>query len=169
MSQHILLMAVAPPLILLGAPALPLLFGLPKRFVRRILGPVLRWRPVRRLGSTFTHPAFCWLSATITVIVWHLPSVFEFALHSESWHEVEHACFFTTLILSGGQSCSHGQVSLDGLDGLYPCTFFSASWRMMQFRQFSLFGTVFSTRRMPLQISVSSIFHRSTIRPSREH
>jgi cytochrome c oxidase assembly factor CtaG len=99
MSQHILLMAVAPPLILLGAPALPLLFGLPKRFVRRILGPVLRWTLVRRLGSTFTHPALCWLSATITVIVWHLPSVFEVALRSESWHEVEHACFFTTSIL----------------------------------------------------------------------
>jgi cytochrome c oxidase assembly factor CtaG len=93
------LMAVAPPLILLGAPALPLLFGLPKLFVRRILGPVLRWRPVRRLGNTITHPAFCWLSATVTVIVWHLPSVFEFALGSESWHEMEHACFFTTSIL----------------------------------------------------------------------
>ena len=99
MVQHILLMAVAPPLILLGAPALPLLDGLPKSFVRRILGPVLRWRPVQHLGSIFTHPAFCWLSATITVIVWHLPRVFEFALRSESWHEVEHACFFTTSIL----------------------------------------------------------------------
>jgi cytochrome c oxidase assembly factor CtaG len=99
MSQHILLMAVAPPLILLGAPALPLLFGFPKRFVRRILGPALRWRLVQRLGSTFTHPAFCWFSATIAVIVWHLPGVFEFALRSESWHEVEHATFFTTSIL----------------------------------------------------------------------
>ena len=99
MVQHILLMAVAPPLILLGAPALPLLDGLSKRFVRRFLGPVLRWRPVQHLGGIFTHPAFCWLAATITVIVWHLPSVFEFALRSESWHEVEHACFFTTSIL----------------------------------------------------------------------
>ena len=33
------------------------------------------------------------------VIVWHLLRVFEFALRSESWHEVEHACFFTTSIL----------------------------------------------------------------------
>jgi putative membrane protein len=99
MVQHILLIAVAPPLILLGAPALPLLNGLPKRFVRRILGPLFRWKPMQHLGSAFTHPAFCWLSATITVIVWHLPSVFEFALRSESWHEVEHACLFTASIL----------------------------------------------------------------------
>ena len=51
MVQHILLMAVAPPLILIGAPALPLLDGLPKRFVRRILGPVLRWDPCSILGA----------------------------------------------------------------------------------------------------------------------
>jgi putative membrane protein len=99
MVQHILLMAVAPPLILLGAPALPLLHGLPKRFVRRIPAPLFRWKPMQHLGSTFTHPAFCWLSATIAVILWHLPSVFEFALRSESWHEVEHACLFTTSVL----------------------------------------------------------------------
>lgn len=99
MVQHILLMAVAPPLILLGAPALPLLHGLPEHFVRHVLGPPLRWRPMQRLGSIFTHPAFCWLSATIMVIVWHLPDVFELALRSESWHKAEHACFLMTSIL----------------------------------------------------------------------
>ena len=56
-----------------------------------------RWK--KHLGNIHTRPAFCWLSATITVIVWHLPAVFEFALRSERWHEVEHACFFTTSIL----------------------------------------------------------------------
>jgi cytochrome c oxidase assembly factor CtaG len=99
MVQHILLMAVAPPLILLGAPALPLLHGLPKRFVRRALGPVLRWRPVQYLGRVLMHPAFCWLAATAALIGWHLPAAFEFALRSDSWHEVEHACFFTTSLL----------------------------------------------------------------------
>ncbi len=99
MVQHILLMAVAPPLILLGAPALPLLHGLPRRFVRRVLGPILRWRPVQWLGRFLTHPVFCWLSATVAVIGWHTPGAFEFALRSNPWHEVEHACFFTTSIL----------------------------------------------------------------------
>jgi cytochrome c oxidase assembly factor CtaG len=37
MVQHILLMAIAPPLILLGAPALPFLHGLPQPFVRHVL------------------------------------------------------------------------------------------------------------------------------------
>ena len=99
MVQHILLMAVAPPLILLGAPALPLLHGFPQSFVRSGLGPLLRWAPLQWLGRVLTHPIFCWLAATITLIAWHSPRMFEFAVRSDFWHEVEHACFFTTSIL----------------------------------------------------------------------
>ena len=99
MIQHILLMAVAPPLILLGAPALPLLRGLPQMFVRSALGQVLRWPPVQWVGHALTHPLFCWLAATVTLIGWHVPAAFEFALRSDFWHEIEHACFFVTSIL----------------------------------------------------------------------
>ena len=99
MVQHILLMAVAPPLILLGAPVLPLLHGLPQRFVRGVLSPLLRWPPLQSLGRVLTHPVFSWLAGTVTLISWHSPRAFEFALRSDVWHEVEHACFFTTSIL----------------------------------------------------------------------
>ena len=99
MIQHILLMAVVPPLILLGAPALPLLHGLPRMFVRSGLGLALRWPPVQWAGHTLTHPAFCWLSATVILIGWHFPAAFEFALRSDFWHEIEHACFFVSSIL----------------------------------------------------------------------
>jgi putative membrane protein len=99
MVQHILLMAVAPPLILLGAPALPLLHGLPQSFVRSVLGPLLRWPAMQWLGHVLTHPVFCWLAATVTLIAWHAPAAFEFALRSDVWHEIEHACFFATSIL----------------------------------------------------------------------
>jgi putative membrane protein len=99
MIQHILLMAVAPPLILLGAPALPLLHGLPQKFVRSGLGVILRLLPVQRMGHVLTHPVFCWLAGTVTLIGWHSPTAFEFALRSNFWHEIEHACFFATSIL----------------------------------------------------------------------
>lgn len=99
MAQHILLMAVAPPLILLGAPAMPFLHGLPRTFVRRGLGRLLRWPPVLHLGETLTHPAFCWLSAMAALVAWHFPSAFELALRSDFWHGVEHTCFFTTSML----------------------------------------------------------------------
>ncbi|MGO8814208.1 MAG: cytochrome c oxidase assembly protein [Terriglobia bacterium] len=99
MVQHVLLMAVAPPLILLGAPALPFLHGLPQRFVRSVLGPVLRWPPIEWLGRIATRPVICWLAAMIALIGWHLPALFELGLRFQLWHEVEHACFFSTGLL----------------------------------------------------------------------
>jgi putative membrane protein len=98
MVQHLLLMAVAPPLILLGAPALPLLRGLP-RMIRGAVGQFLCWPPAQRLGRVLTDPAVCWLAATVALIAWHIPAAFELALRSDAWHEVEHACFFATSLL----------------------------------------------------------------------
>jgi len=99
MIQHILLMLVIPPLVLLGAPALPLLRGLPQWFVRTTLGPFLRWQPVQSLGQFLTHPLVCWIFAAVALIAWHVPAAFELALRSDFWHEVEHICFLSTSIL----------------------------------------------------------------------
>jgi cytochrome c oxidase assembly factor CtaG len=93
MVQHLLLMAVAPPFVLLGSPVPALLHGLPKRLVRGGLGPFLRSPLLRHLGRFISHPAFCWLAATLTVIGWHLPSLFALGLHSPSWHEIQHVSF----------------------------------------------------------------------------
>ena len=99
MVQHVLLMAVAPPMLLLGAPALPFLHGLPRRFVRGALGPFLRWPPIESLGRTLTHPVFSWLAAMIALVGWHVPALFELGLRSDLWHEVEHGCFLATGLL----------------------------------------------------------------------
>jgi putative membrane protein len=99
MIQHILLMLVVPPLVLLGAPALPFLHGLPELLVRKILGPLLRTAPVQSAGSFLTHPLVCWILAGAALIAWHVPGAFQFALRSEWWHEVEHICFLFTSIL----------------------------------------------------------------------
>jgi putative membrane protein len=99
MVQHLLLMIVAAPLILLAAPSVTMLHGLPRRFVRVVLGPFLRWRPVHHLGSLCTHPVFCLLAASITVIAWHVHAVFDLALRSHCWHGIEHASFFAAGLL----------------------------------------------------------------------
>jgi cytochrome c oxidase assembly factor CtaG len=99
MVQHLLLMAIAPPLILLGSPALPLLQGIPQSVARRIVGPFLRWRLVKWLGRLITNPAICWLAATLALIAWHVPAAFELALRWDWMHELEHACFFGTGLL----------------------------------------------------------------------
>jgi len=99
MVQHILLMAMAPPLILLGAPGLPLFHGLPQGFAWDTLSPFLRWPPARGLGRILTHPVFAWLAAMVVLIGWHVPAVFRLGLQSHSWHEVQHASFFVTGLL----------------------------------------------------------------------
>jgi len=94
MLQHLLLSAVAPPLILLGAPALPLLRGLPQSIARKVVSPFLRLPLVRRLGPLISNPAICWLVAALALIGWHIPSIFELALRWDWLHKLEHATFF---------------------------------------------------------------------------
>jgi putative membrane protein len=93
MVQHVLLMSVSPPLILVGWPALPLLRGLPQSVAHHAIGPVLRLHPVRRVGHVVTRPVVCWLAAAFALVGWHLPGVFEAALRSDWLHELEHLSF----------------------------------------------------------------------------
>jgi putative membrane protein len=93
MVQHLLLMTVAPPLILLGAPFMPLLHVLPPGFVQSAL---FRWPPIRRLGRLLSHPAVCWLAAAAALVGWHIPAVFTLGLRSEGLHIAEHVCFLVS-------------------------------------------------------------------------
>src|SRR5260370_37185203 len=58
MVQHLVLMTVAAPLILLGAPVIPLLHRLPQRFVRPRLCPPLRCPLVHGIVRIVTHPLY---------------------------------------------------------------------------------------------------------------
>src|SRR5258708_5535786 len=93
MAQHLLLMTVAPALILMGAPVMPMLHGLPQQFVQSALGPVLRWPVVQSIGRVLSQPAVCWLAATAALVGWHVPGVFNAALQSEGLHIAEHSSF----------------------------------------------------------------------------
>jgi putative membrane protein len=99
MVDHILLMAVGPLLILLGAPFRSFVNALPQRFFRQSLGGLVCWSPVYRLGRVLGHATFCWLAAAIALIGWHVPAAFELSMRSNLWHEIEYACFFATGLL----------------------------------------------------------------------
>jgi cytochrome c oxidase assembly factor CtaG/polyferredoxin len=99
MTQHLILMSVAPPLLLLGAPAVPLLRALPRSALRDGLGPFFRAPLLHRVFRLLTHPVFAWLAMNIAYLVWHVPAPYELALRSPGWHEVEHACFLGTSLL----------------------------------------------------------------------
>ena len=94
MLQHILLSVIAAPLILLGAPALPLLYGIPRRVMLLTgLTWLLRSGVARASGRVLAQPAICWIVATVVFIGWHLPPLYQLGLRSEGWHAVEHASF----------------------------------------------------------------------------
>lgn len=98
MTQHLILMSVGPPLLVLGAPSVPLLQGLPRFFVRNVLGFFLRQRWFQALTHVISHPLCGWLSMNVAYLGWHVPAAFELTLHSESWHNFEHLCFLMTSI-----------------------------------------------------------------------
>lgn len=99
MIQHLLLMMVVPPLLLLGAPILPLLRGLPRSVLERGLGLLFASRPLQRLGQFLTHPIVCLVAFTVSSVAWHLPVLYELALRSEFWHNVQHVSFLSTGLL----------------------------------------------------------------------
>jgi putative membrane protein len=98
MTQHLVLMSVGPPLIVLGAPTVPMLQGLPRFVIRRGLSHFFRRRWFHAFINLLTHPAFAWLSMNIAYLGWHVPAAYELTLRSENWHNTEHLIFFLTSI-----------------------------------------------------------------------
>ena len=92
MLQHLLLMTVAAPLILMGAPVITLLHGVSRRFARGALAAT-HFMGIRQLSRAAAHPVICWLAGTVTVIFWHIPRLFELGMMSDTWHAVEQASF----------------------------------------------------------------------------
>ena len=99
MAQHWLLMMVAPPLLWLSAPAVPLMRGLPRGWLRRGLGPFLRWPALRSALRYVTRPAFAWPVWALTTVIWHWPPAYEAALRSRDWHDFEHVSFLAAALL----------------------------------------------------------------------
>src|SRR5215469_6964255 len=71
MTQHLLLMTVAPAFLLLGLPML-------------------------RISA---NPLLCWFASAVTLIAWHVPALFEVGLSSMLWHHIEQGTFFAAGLL----------------------------------------------------------------------
>lgn len=99
MMQHLTLMSVAPPLLLLGYPMAPILRGLPKWTMRAGLAKVIASPTMHRLGRAITRPGFAWIVMIVAFFGWHTPPAFQLAVRSENWHELEHTCFLVTSLL----------------------------------------------------------------------
>lgn len=99
MIQHLLLVEVAAPLLLLGAPVLPMLWALP-RDARVVLGSL--FGPGSPLHGAFvlsTHPLIAVTLYIAALAVWHLPSFYDAAQGRTAIHDLEHTIFLGTALL----------------------------------------------------------------------
>jgi putative membrane protein len=98
MLQHVLLLTVAPPLILLGRPWPRMWRALPLQ-VRTTVGrsiALARWSaPLRALAR----PVPAWVLFNVTFVGWHIPAAYNATLTNYTIHQVEHAMFFLTGLL----------------------------------------------------------------------
>ncbi|HET7188697.1 MAG TPA: cytochrome c oxidase assembly protein [Gemmatimonadaceae bacterium] len=99
MVQHLLLMMVAAPLMVLGDPMTAFLWALPPTARRAVGRWWLRQRMLRRSWRVFALPIVAWTLHVVTLWVWHLPSLYDRAVADGPLHVLEHATFFLTALL----------------------------------------------------------------------
>jgi putative membrane protein len=94
MLQHLLLVGVVAPLLLLGAPLRLALAALPTRpagaLARALASPAVR---------ALTHPAFAWLQFAAVLYGTHFSPLYEAALENEGVHAFEHVLFLGSALL----------------------------------------------------------------------
>lgn len=99
MVQHLLLMAVAPPLLALGTPGVAALRALPTRARRALARRWVAARASRGAWMVATQPLFAAMVHGVAVWAWHLRGPYQKALESEVWHVAEHLSFLLSAML----------------------------------------------------------------------
>lgn len=102
MIQHILLLAVVPPLLVYSAPWLRLWRPFPlawRRATARTLASAGWAAPLRRTAHVLVRPVPAWLLFNGCLVLWHIPLLYDATLHNQLVHEGEHLAFLATGIL----------------------------------------------------------------------
>jgi putative membrane protein len=101
MVQHLSLIVVAAPLLVLGAPEVALVWSLPSSW-RSAVGHVERTLARAVVGDergTGRGPAVVLVLATAVLWMWHAPGLYDLALRNDAIHTTEHVGFLATSIL----------------------------------------------------------------------
>lgn len=99
MVQHLLLILVAAPLWVIGAPPLPFLWALPRSTRRALGGWWNRRNALRRLVHTVMEPALVFVLHMVALWFWHFPGPYQAALANPAVHALEHLSFFGTAVM----------------------------------------------------------------------
>jgi putative membrane protein len=86
MVQHMLLMLVMPPIILLGIPPW-------------LISAALKRPRIYRAGRFLTHPVVAYTLYNVVFIGWHLPPMYNWALVNHDIHIVQHLMFMAVAVM----------------------------------------------------------------------
>lgn len=131
MIQHLLLIMLAPPLLLIANPMPFVLWGLPDGLRLRV-GRFLAWllrkdAPFRKTLLFLTTPGLLWMFWVIALFAWHDPGLYNAALEVGWVHDAEHLTFFLSSMLlwwnvTNAGPRVHKKISLLGRIGLLIAT-----------------------------------------------
>jgi len=89
MLQHVLIADLGVALSLLAVRGPLTVFFLP----RNLLAPLARVAPLRRLLRFLLRPGISYAVWVAVLVGWHIPALYEAALHNRLWHDLEHLSF----------------------------------------------------------------------------
>jgi putative membrane protein len=98
MVQHLLLMLVVAPLLVVARPIPYLVWCLPGRS-RKIVGHVWKRRGLATFVRLVKAPAVAWMGFCATVIVWHIPALYRWAMMDEMRHVLMQSSFLGCALL----------------------------------------------------------------------
>lgn len=98
MAQHGLLVALAPPLLLVGKPGVVFAWALPAPARKNFLGSAA-WRALACFGNALSRPLPAAVLHGLALWLWHAPAAFDAAVANYTLHAIEHVSFFGTALL----------------------------------------------------------------------
>ena len=102
MAQHVVLLTIVPPLVVLGRPWPRMWMPFPTR-IRRAAARQLAlggWSaPLRAAARVLTRPLVALAVLSASIGAWHVPALYDAAVRSNTIHFAEHACYLVTALL----------------------------------------------------------------------
>lgn len=92
MIQHLVLMLLVAPLLLLGIPSW-------------FYNPINRRPVLQRIGAELTRPVTAFVLANALMVIWHLPWLYDAALRQPPVHAMQHTVFLVVGLLSWYPIC----------------------------------------------------------------
>jgi len=102
MAQHVVLLTVVPPLVVLGRPWprlwLPLPLGVRRSLARALAGSSV----FRTVGGAVRRPPVALALQTAAIGAWHVPLLYDAAARNNDVHVLEHVCFVAPALVYWG-------------------------------------------------------------------